>query len=128
MSLHAPKRRKFDHALRTGDGDIEDESGDGNSRSGSDTNPSAPSAVSQKGSQSPKILRSRTKPMSTKDMYNSDMFQIQLDELLAEVRPNYEKVTAKVERTLRKMKQIIENIPARDPQPVSLDLYLYALI
>ena len=128
MSAHGPKRRKLDHSLHNLDIDKEVESQYESSLSSSDSeldtkfeNGSTKGVTSQNVAQLPKLSRSWSKPMPTKDMYTSDMFQIQLGELLAEVRPNYEKVTKRVEKTLRRLKQVIDYIPARDPQPVCLD-------
>ncbi|MCJ1378069.1 hypothetical protein MMC17_001165 [Xylographa soralifera] len=125
MSIHTLKRRKLDHSLQNVDIDEEAESEYESSVLGSDPeiitaseNSSMKDATFQKAAHLRKTSRSWTKPMPTKDMYTSDMFQIQLGELLAEVHPNYEKITVRVEKTLRRLKQIIENIPARDPQPI----------
>ncbi|MCJ1390843.1 hypothetical protein MMC18_003704 [Xylographa bjoerkii] len=125
MSAHAPKRRKLDHSLQKDDTDREAESEHESSVSGSDAelstalgSGSSNGVVFQEVALLPKVSRPWIKPTPTKEMYNSDVFQIQLGELLAEVRPNYEKATTRVEKTLRKLKQIIENIPARDPQPI----------
>ncbi|KAI9773444.1 MAG: hypothetical protein M1840_007660 [Geoglossum simile] len=49
------------------------------------------------------------------EMYKSSMFKLQLDELLAEVQPNYEKRMAPIEDTLRRLKAVIEQIPDREP-------------
>ncbi|MCJ1414557.1 hypothetical protein MMC32_000884 [Xylographa parallela] len=125
MSAHGPKRRKLDHSLHNLDIDKEVESQYESSLSSSDSeldtkfeNGSTKGVTSQNVAKLPKLSRSWSKPMPTKDMYTSDMFQIQLGELLAEVRPNYEKVTKRVEKTLRRLKQVIDYIPARDPQPI----------
>ncbi len=49
----------------------------------------------------------------------STLFHLQVDELLAEIRPNHEKSKSKFEGTLRKLKEAIECIPNRAPLPVS---------
>lgn len=49
--------------------------------------------------------------------YNSSMFQLQVDELLSEVRP-HEGRMIKAENALRKLKSIIERIPNREPKAV----------
>ncbi|KAI9787741.1 MAG: hypothetical protein M1839_000273 [Geoglossum umbratile] len=53
--------------------------------------------------------------MPAGEMHNSTMFKLQLDELLVEVQPNYEKRMAPVESALRKLKAVIEQIPDREP-------------
>ncbi|MCJ1285761.1 hypothetical protein MMC26_005102 [Xylographa opegraphella] len=125
MYTRGPKRRKLDRSLQDLDIDEEAASGSESSSLSSDSeliaeleNGSPNGVMSENATQFSRVSRSRTKTMPTKDMYTSDMFQIQLDELLAEVRPNYEKVMMRVEKTLRRLKQVIENIPARNPQPI----------
>ncbi|SLM40170.1 Nrap protein [Lasallia pustulata] len=51
--------------------------------------------------------------------HDSTMFKLQMDELLAEMRPDYERRLKKVEKALHKLKGILEHIPERDPLPVS---------
>ena len=53
------------------------------------------------------------------NMYSSNMFKLQMDELLAEMRPNYERRLKKVEKALHKLKAILERIPEQDALPVS---------
>lgn len=48
--------------------------------------------------------------------YKSSFFKLQMDELLTELRPNYDKQVSKVQGTLHKLKEIIEQIPNRDPK------------
>lgn len=50
--------------------------------------------------------------------YNSNMFQLQIDELLSKVRPDYGRRMVRAENALRKLKKIIERIPYRAPKPV----------
>jgi hypothetical protein len=52
------------------------------------------------------------------EMYKSSMFKLQLDELLAEVQPNYEKRMVPIENALRRLKAVIEQIPDREPADV----------
>jgi hypothetical protein len=52
------------------------------------------------------------------EMYNSGMFKLQLDELLAEVQPRYVKRMVPIENALRKLKAVIERIPDREPVDV----------
>lgn len=54
------------------------------------------------------------------NIYNSNMFKLQMDELLAEMRPDYERRLKKVEKALHKLKAILERIPEQEPLPVSL--------
>ena|SRR5438046_10488378 len=59
------------------------------------------------------------------DMYTSSKFVLQLDEMLAEVRPDYEKRLAPMESVLRKLKDIIEQLP--DVEPLSVCSHLIRL-
>lgn len=54
----------------------------------------------------------------TSSAYNSSMLQLQIDELLSEVRPDYEKRMVSVENAIRKLKKIINDIPDRGPDSV----------
>ncbi|KAH0562575.1 hypothetical protein GP486_002742 [Trichoglossum hirsutum] len=60
-------------------------------------------------------MTSQDGQLLAEEMYKSSMFKLQLDELLAEVQPNYVKRMAPVENALRKLKTIIERIPDREP-------------
>lgn len=55
------------------------------------------------------------------EMYKSSMFKLQIDELLAEIRPNYAQLLASAERVLRKLKATIERFPRKEPLTVRLD-------
>ena len=50
--------------------------------------------------------------------YNSNMFQLKVDELLLKVRPKYERRMVRAENTLRKLERIIDRIPSRRAMPV----------
>ncbi|KAF8866077.1 pre-rRNA processing protein-like protein Utp22 [Acephala macrosclerotiorum] len=51
--------------------------------------------------------------------YKSNLFKLQVDELLAEVQPNYEKRLSGVNEALRKLKTLLEGIEDREPVSVS---------
>ncbi|RAQ44003.1 pre-rRNA processing protein Utp22 [Aspergillus flavus] len=50
-------------------------------------------------------------------VYKSNLFKLQLDELLTESRPNYDKHVSKLQDTLHRLKEVIDNIPERPPKP-----------
>jgi len=54
----------------------------------------------------------------TAESFKSNMFKLQVDELLEQVRPKSGKKTAPVENAMRTLKTILEQIPSRDPLPV----------
>lgn len=51
------------------------------------------------------------------DSYKSSLFKLQVDEMLSEVKPDYSKRFGPVDNAMRKLKTLIEAIPARDAQP-----------
>lgn len=51
-------------------------------------------------------------------LYKSGFFKLQVDELLTELRPNYELQISKIQSTLHRLKGIIEAIPDRTPKPL----------
>ena len=60
--------------------------------------------------------RNHPSPIAT-GAFNSNVFQLQVDELLSKVRPRDGRMV-KAEHALRKLKGIIESIPDREPIPV----------
>jgi len=61
----------------------------------------------------------RTRPISlSNSSHGLSLFQLQIDELLSKVRPDYERRMVKAETALRKLKEIIERIPNRDARSV----------
>jgi U3 small nucleolar RNA-associated protein 22 len=54
----------------------------------------------------------------TAESFKSNMFKLQLDELLDQVKLKYGKKEAPAENAMRTLKTIIEQIPSRDPLPV----------
>ena len=70
--------------------------------------------------QIPKPMRNdredRSKVLST-GAYSSNMFQLQVEELLVKVRPAKERMV-KAENALHKLKDVIERIPNRGPKTV----------
>ena len=51
--------------------------------------------------------------------YKSNIFRIETDELLAELKVDYKKRMGPVEKALHKLKGIIDSIPAKEPAMVS---------
>ena len=51
--------------------------------------------------------------------YKSNVFRMETDELLAEVKVDYKKRMGPVEKALHKLKSIIDSIPAKEPAMVS---------
>ncbi|KAI9844485.1 MAG: hypothetical protein M1837_005568 [Sclerophora amabilis] len=49
----------------------------------------------------------------------SSMFKLQVDELLTEIRPDYERRRTSIEKTLRRLKSVIEELPDREGTSIS---------
>ena len=56
--------------------------------------------------------------MLTEDMSKANMFKLQVDEMLARVRPNYAEIMGFVDKALRRLKALIESIEDREPVTV----------
>jgi hypothetical protein len=56
----------------------------------------------------------------TSESFKSNMFKLQVDELLEQVKPKYGKKEALAENAMRTLKTIIESIPTRDALPVRI--------
>ncbi|OJD12798.1 hypothetical protein AJ78_06655 [Emergomyces pasteurianus Ep9510] len=51
-------------------------------------------------------------------VFKSNVFKLQVDELLSQLRPDHDKLLSRVEKPLRKLKSIIEKIPDIPPKTV----------
>lgn len=92
---------------------------DGSSRASSEEESGA--AGEDKRPQARAISRNENRNgplLSTSGGANSSMLQLQIDELLSKVRPDYERRMVKAENALRKLKGIVERIPAREAKSV----------
>jgi U3 small nucleolar RNA-associated protein 22 len=56
----------------------------------------------------------------TAESFKSNLFKLQVDELLDQVRLKYGKKVAAAENTMRTLKTMIEQIPSRDALPVRM--------
>jgi U3 small nucleolar RNA-associated protein 22 len=56
----------------------------------------------------------------TSESFKSNMFKLQVDELLEQVKPKYGRKEAPAENALRTLKATIESIPSRDALPVRI--------
>lgn len=70
--------------------------------------------------QSGSLQKTRSYQMlqTSSEAYSPSIFQMQIDELLSEVRPKYEKHMVELERALSKIKAIVEGIPSRETTSV----------
>lgn len=122
MATLPSKRRKLDHDRRE-DGFIsENESGNTSSddQSSSSSAHEAPAALSKPIQTRPKQTHDADgNALYAGSLYKSSLFKLQIDELMAEVRLNYEKQLNGVDDALRRLKSLIEAIDERDGLPVS---------
>lgn len=51
-------------------------------------------------------------------LYKSSFFKLQLDELLTELRPNYDRQASRLQGTLHKLKDVLERLPERPQKSV----------
>lgn len=124
MAPLTTKRRKLEHASddeapqsqkpELDNGNTEDVSADEESLSKND-------AIQSKPKHPPTKRRhdDQDSALYAGGLYKSSMFKLQVDELLNEVRPNYEKRAAGIKSALHQLKNAIEGIEDREPLPVS---------
>ena len=122
MDKHALKRRKLDHppvhARSAKEHASESSDSSSGSASGSDSGEEKIPQSNGKpfnGTEQGRVARVKSKLINSGDMYNSDLFQIQVGELLSTVQINYERLRTRVEKTLCRLKRVIEDIPPRQP-------------
>jgi len=120
MALPSSKRRKLDH-----DSDEALSANENQERSGEE---SGDSSEEESTHDAPAIKQKRPRPRQSQDvdesalysggLYKSSIFKLQVDEMLAEVRPNYEKRLAGVDQALHRLNSLIEGIEGREFLPV----------
>ena len=117
MAPISPKRRKLDH----NSADAEVDMSDAESQTSQNTPEEVPERAQSKQTQ-PKAKKAQEGDSAIYDggLYKSSLFKLQVDELLNEVRPNYEKKLGGVDDALRTLKGTIESLEDRDPITVSL--------
>jgi len=124
MSHLPAKRRKLDHAKH-------DESEDSSPGSALDFELENSSEDDASETDAPATESKRTpQPKRTKDgdndalyaggLYKSSIFKLQVDEMLAEVRPNYAKRFSGADDALRQIKSLIEGIEEREALSVKV--------
>ncbi len=122
MAPSATKRRKLDHS----DSDEESEASfagfdDSNGEESDNAAPAvATGAIKTVPSQKPQKRTAMTLPEGayTAETFKSNMFKLQVDDLLAQAKLKYGKKEAPAENAMRTLKTIIEQIPDRDPLSV----------
>ncbi|KAL3446817.1 Nrap protein [Aspergillus insuetus] len=113
MSSHTVKRRRLSPSP---DGSIRDEKSKAPEPSASANRPPRTNAKKSANSSS-QTGRSAEMALAS-GLYKSSFFKLQLDELIAGSRPNYEKQLATLKDTLHGLKELIERLPERPAKSV----------
>jgi U3 small nucleolar RNA-associated protein 22 len=111
MDSQTPKRRKLDANVEM------TQAKDGPQNDILDS-----ATAQQRNGTAPEMKRNKSNSVSAPfagDAYNSSLFKLQVEEMLAEVKPNYAKRLGAAGTALRKLKTLIEAIPDREQIPVS---------
>lgn len=121
MAVHPSKRRKLEHSSSdegSQDG-MEIEEGD-RMESAEEDSGEEDANLNHKNPGAKKASQIDYEALYAGGLYKSSMFRLQIDEMLAEERPNYEKFSSTIEAALAKIKAIIEAIPEREPLSVRI--------
>lgn len=114
MSAHSAKRRK----LSPSDSDESDSGDNKNSLSnGRKAQHNGLSTSSHAGVKRVQKDRSAELALSS-GLYKSNVFKLQMDDLLADLRLDYDREVSRMQETLSKIKKIIEEIPERTAKSV----------
>ncbi|GAD99854.1 conserved hypothetical protein [Paecilomyces variotii No. 5] len=114
MSVHSAKRRK----LSPSDSDESDSGDNNNTLSNSrKTQHNGASTSSHTGVKKAQKDRSAELALSS-GLYKSNVFKLQMDDLLADLRLDYDREVSQIQEALSKIKKIIEQIPGRPAKSV----------
>jgi len=119
MAPPETKRRKLQHIQQNASGTTSFVGDKTQGQNGVATAKQMSSSDAQDGT---KVHKRRDQTMQdgvyTAEVYKSNMFKLQVDELLQQVKPRYGKKEAPAENAMRTLKTIIEQIPGREPVSV----------
>jgi U3 small nucleolar RNA-associated protein 22 len=115
MSPFPAKRRKLDHGLTAS---ADNESEEHGQQPLSNLPKATPASI--KPARSQRATDSDDAALYARGLYKSSLFKLQVDELLREVVPNYEKGFSGVTEALHRLKGLIEGIQERDALSVGL--------
>ncbi|KAE8348560.1 Nrap protein [Aspergillus coremiiformis] len=112
MSTHIAKRRKLSPYPQ-----ITQKANQSNAPSPTDFSNTARNEISNMDNMTRRGKTDRSAELAlTSGFYKSNFFKLQLDELLTDSRPNYDKQASRLQDTLHRLKEIIEQIPERPPK------------
>ncbi|KKK15657.1 hypothetical protein P175DRAFT_0505341 [Aspergillus ochraceoroseus IBT 24754] len=113
MSGHTAKRRRLSPSPE----DISSNSSANRSHNKSSSHSSKHADISTSGAMAKQVKNARSAEVALANgFYKSSFFKLQMDELLSESRPNYDKQLAKLKDVLHNLKDTIERIPERSPK------------
>lgn len=116
-AVHSTKRRKLEHNSSDEESDAIIQNGESDQENESDE--SEKEETKSKHKVQKNTSRDDHEAMYSVGLYKSSMFKLQLDNLLADVRPNYEKYQGTINGALHEVKALIEGIADREPLGVS---------
>jgi len=115
----SPKRRKLHHSGVNGqDEDRRPSDPESEDRADQLSVPRSFSKVLVLDTTTSRVRNSGLTAIRTGDMSRSNIFKLQVDEMLLAVQPNYSKIMGSVDKTLRRLKILIESIENREPLTV----------
>lgn len=128
MAPHSPKRRKLDHESDLSELPDEDQS---RTKIEEEATPNSTPKITASSRTEHKTIASqaRINPLDSTAIYDgnsykSSLFKLQVEEMLAEMRPNYKKRFSPVVDALHKLKVSIESIADKEPVTVSVKPHL----
>jgi len=121
------KRRKLDHNAATRALGIPEKDKDDSNITEESPSDDEAQVTQSKPARAPLKRRQddHDEALYTGGLYKSNMFKLQVDEMLREVRPNYEKRLGGVDDSLRRLKIAIEGIEDRGALSVSFPIVRY---
>lgn len=117
MSPQSPKRRRVEsedeNSSRSPSPSAENSAEDSTAQQDAPAAPSAPKPKKAKTS-APAVTDNDLKNLSVMGQYKSNLFKLELDEMLAEVRMNPQKKLAGAEKLLHQLRNLIDGLPGKD--------------
>jgi len=127
MATAPSKRRRLDHdshPIRSSNGIHSESDYDEKPSSAESPSDEQPATKSRSTKPQPKRIQDEDdSALYAGDVYKSSMFKLQVDEMLAEVRLNYQKRLSGVDDALRRLNGLIEDIEDHDAISVSARKY-----
>lgn len=120
MAENSSKRRKLEHNSSEEDEDMENEELEQESEAAEEKSAEEDTKSKRKNPVSKNTSKVNFEAVYAGGMHKTAIFKLQIDDLLADVRPNYEKYSSIINSKLHEIKGLIESIPNREPLSVSV--------